>query len=135
MAASNCRHRSRGWAAAGAAGRMTPIKIGYYYDKEKERAGPLLLYYGERHAVIFGLNGAGKSTRFLIELLATLRGSRSVFVLDLKGELAFQTADLRRQFSKTYIINPFNVLNMGSDGHNPLRRLAVDKLLFARPRR
>lgn len=114
------------------AGTRFPIKIGYYCDQKTGRTGAPLYYYGERHLVIFGLNGAGKSTRFLIELLATLRGRRSLFVLDLKGELAFQTAAIRKRFSRTYIINPFNVLNMGSHGHNPLRRLAVDKLLFRR---
>ncbi|MGE0290448.1 MAG: type IV secretory system conjugative DNA transfer family protein [Acetobacteraceae bacterium] len=116
------------------AGQMSPIKIGYYFDRERRQPGAPLYYYGERHIVVFGLNGAGKSTRFLIELLATLQGKRSVFVVDLKGELAYQTALLRKRYSDVYVVNPFNVLNMGSSGHNPLLRIPVDNQLFRRAR-
>jgi hypothetical protein len=74
----------------------TPIKLGYYYDRHHHRTGAPLLSDTERHCLVFGLNGAGKSTRFLIELLMTAR-NRSLFVFDIKGELAFQTADERRR--------------------------------------
>ena len=45
---------------------------------------------------------------------------RSIFVFDIKGELAYQTADERRRYSKVKIINPYNLHDMGSDGFNPL---------------
>jgi type IV secretion system protein VirD4 len=65
------------------------------------------------------LNGAGKSTRLLIELLMTSIG-RSIVVFDIKGELAYQTAAERRRFSNVKIINPYMLHGMPSDGYNPL---------------
>ena len=110
-------------------GEPSPIKIGYYYDREKDDIGAPLLYHGERHLLIFGLNGAGKSTRFLIELLMTVTG-RSLFVFDIKGELAFQTADERRRYGPVKIINPYGVLGMPSDGFNPLAQLDPESPLL-----
>lgn len=102
-----------------------PIPLGFYNgDKEKP-----IHFYGERHALIYGLNGAGKSTRFLIELLMTT-SHRSLFVFDIKGELCFQTFAERRRYSKAKRINPYNLHRMGSDGHNPLARIARDWLLY-----
>src|ERR1700728_567440 len=86
----------------------SPIKIGYYYNSEKKAVGKPNLSYGERHVLIFGLNGAGKSTRFLIELLMTTC-HKSLFVFDIKGELAFQTAAERRRYGAVKIINPYGV--------------------------
>ena len=103
----------------------TPIKLGYYYDRQQHKTGAALLSDTERHCLIFGLNGAGKSTRFLIELLMTAR-NRSLFVFDIKGELAFQTADERRRLcgrENVKIINPYLLHGMGSDGFNPLAHL------------
>jgi type IV secretion system protein VirD4 len=101
------------------AGGASPIKLGYHCDLDGEKVGGPLSSYTERHCLIFGLNGAGKSTRFLIELLMTAR-NRSLVVFDIKGELAFQTADERRLCSDVKIINPFGVLGLPSDGYNPL---------------
>jgi hypothetical protein len=97
----------------------TPIKIGYYYDSKNQKTGAPNMFAGERHLLIFGLNGAGKSTRFLIENLVKLRG-RSIVVFDVKGELAAQTARTRRKFSDVKIINPYGVVGLPSDGYNPL---------------
>ena len=72
-------------------GKPSPIKIGYYCPLESDEAGGPLLSHTERHVLLLGLNGAGKSTRFLIELLMSLVG-RSLWVFDIKGELAYQTA-------------------------------------------
>src|SRR4051794_15352980 len=80
------------------AGGPSPIRFGYYCGLNSEQPSGPNLYYGERHIALFGLNGSGKSTRSLIELLMTSVG-RSIFVFDIKGELAFQTADERRRFS------------------------------------
>jgi type IV secretion system protein VirD4 len=103
-------------------GEPSPIKIGHYHDESADEIRDPLLYFGERHVLIFGLNGAGKSTRLLIELLMTAT-NRSLVVFDIKGELAYQTADERRRHSDVKIINPFEVLGMPSDGYNPLSAL------------
>jgi type IV secretion system protein VirD4 len=103
-------------------GQPSPIRLGYYCDLDGEKPGGPLLSNTERHIVLFGLNGAGKSTRFLIELLATV-SNLSLLVFDIKGELAYQTADIRRRYSDVKIINPFGVLRIPSDGYNPLAAL------------
>jgi type IV secretion system protein VirD4 len=112
-----------------AEGEPSPIPIGYYYDEKKKTVGRQNLFYGERHGLIAGLNGAGKSTRFLIELLMTTC-HRSLFVFDIKGELAFQTAAERRRYGAVKIINPYGVLRMPSDGFNPLGHLKPGPLLY-----
>lgn len=84
----------------------------------------------ERHILMLGLNGAGKSTRFLIELLATA-SNRSLLVFDLKGELAYQTADLRRRYSDVYFINPHRQHGLPSDGFNPAKLDPDDPLFFS----
>jgi type IV secretion system protein VirD4 len=100
-------------------GKPSPIKLGYHCPLDSDQPGGPLLSFTERHILIHGLNGAGKSTRFLIELLATA-SHRSLLVFDIKGELAWQTAHIRRRYSAVKIINPFGVLGMPSDGYNPL---------------
>jgi type IV secretion system protein VirD4 len=100
----------------------SPIKIGYYCPLDADAPGNPLYSHTERHILMLGLNGAGKSTRFLIELLATAR-NRSLVVFDIKGELAFQTADIRRRFSDVKIVNPLGVLQIPSDGYNLLSAL------------
>src|SRR4051794_40175344 len=57
----------------------SPIKLGYFCGLDSDKPGEANLFFGERHIALFGLNGAGKSTRFLIELLMILTG-RSIFV-------------------------------------------------------
>jgi type IV secretion system protein VirD4 len=105
----------------------SPFKFGYEYDIEKDEAdnNAPLLYQGELHILLFGLNGAGKSTRILVENLVTLQ-NRCLVVLDVKGELAAQTARTRRTLGDVKIINPYNEHGMGSDGYNPLTALDPD---------
>jgi type IV secretion system protein VirD4 len=107
----------------------SPIRIGYFYDSARKAVGEPNLFEGERHLLLFGLNGAGKSTRFLIELLMTAR-NRSLFVFDVKGELAYQTAGERRRYGALKVINPYGVLGMPSDGFNPLAQLEPGPLLY-----
>src|SRR5258707_15223564 len=92
----------------------SPFKFGYYYDIDKDEAdrNDPQLYYGELHILLFGLNGAGKSTRILVENLVTLK-NRSLVVIDVKGELAAQTARTRRTLSDVKIINPYNLHEIG----------------------
>ncbi len=105
----------------------SPIKIGHYFDEATRQTGEPNLFAGERHILLFGLNGAGKSTRFLIELLMTAIG-RSLVVYDVKGELAAQTAAQRRRLSRVFILNPFNLHvdlypDLAGDKFNPLEFL------------
>jgi type IV secretion system protein VirD4 len=102
--------------------RPLPIPLGYLSDLDGDHVGGPLRSSTERAIVLFGLMGAGKSTRFLIQLLMTMAG-RSMVVIDTKGELAYQTAAERRRYSDVKIINPFGVLGMPSHGYNPLAHL------------
>ena len=72
--------------------------------------------------LLFGPNGTGKGTRFLIPNFLSIK-DRSIVVVDPKGELAAVTADYRRTVSEVIMLNPFDVLGLGSAGFNPLAAL------------
>ena len=72
--------------------------------------------------MLFGPNGTGKGTRFLIPNLLSIK-DRSIVVIDPKGELAAVTADYRRTVGDVVMLDPFNVLGLGSAGFNPLALL------------
>jgi type IV secretion system protein VirD4 len=100
------------------------ISLGYYYDRESQQRGREINYNGERHLLIFGPNGSGKGTRFLIPNLLRGLKDQSVIVIDPKGELAAVTRRHREAMGhEVRIINPFNVLGLGSCGFNPLAGL------------
>ena len=69
------------------------VALGRHYDEATQRAGSKMIYAGERHLLLFGPNGTGKGTRFLIPNLLSIK-DRSIIVIDPKGELAAVTADL-----------------------------------------
>ena len=94
------------------------IILGRHYDDATQNVGDLITYKGERHLLMFGPNGTGKGTRFLVNNLLTLK-DRSIVVFDPKGELAAITADYRSTVSNVVFLNPFNVLGLGSSGFNP----------------
>ena len=98
------------------------ITLGRHYDDATDRAGGKVVYEGERHLLLFGPNGTGKGTRFLIPNLLSIK-DRSIIVIDPKGELAAVTADYRRTVGEVVMLNPFNVLGLGSAGFNPLATL------------
>ena len=98
------------------------IGLGRHYDDATQHIGEKIPYQGERHLLLFGPNGTGKGTRFLIPNLLTIK-DRSIVVIDPKGELAAVTADFRRTVSDVVMLNPFDVLGLGSAGFNPLASL------------
>jgi type IV secretion system protein VirD4 len=98
------------------------IHLGRHFDETTQRIGSKIPYQGERHLLLFGPNGTGKGTRFLIPNLLTIK-DRSIIVIDPKGELAAVTADYRRTIGDVVLLNPFNVLGLGSAGFNPLASL------------
>jgi type IV secretion system protein VirD4 len=98
------------------------LVLGRYYDEASGRVGDKIVYQGERHVLLFGPNGTGKGTRFLIPNLLSIR-DRSIIILDPKAELASVTADYRRTLGDVVMLNPFNVLGLGSAGFNPLATL------------
>jgi type IV secretion system protein VirD4 len=98
------------------------ITLGRYFDEAAERVGDKIPYGGERHLLLFGPNGTGKGTRFLIPNLLSIN-DRSIIVIDPKGELAAVTADYRRTIGDVVMLNPFDVLGLGSAGFNPLATL------------
>lgn len=107
------------------------ISFGRVYDPENDRAGAEISYSGDRHLIVFGPNGSGKGTRFLAPNLLRGLSDQSVIVIDPKGELAAITAEQRRQMGhEVIILNPFNVLDLGSAGFNPLAQLDPDSATF-----
>ena len=101
------------------------------YLRGAENFEERLIYGGERHVLLFGPNGSGKGTRFLMPNLLQMQDC-SIVVIDPKGELAAVTAPYRRTIGDVAIINPFGVLvdvyeDLKSAGFNPLR--ALDPLL------
>ncbi|HEX4077914.1 MAG TPA: type IV secretory system conjugative DNA transfer family protein [Rhizomicrobium sp.] len=99
------------------------------YLRGPEDFGDKLLYNGERNILLFGPNGSGKGTRFLMPNLLQMEDC-SIVVIDPKGELAAVTAKYRATIGEVVIINPFGVLtgveeyeDLESDGFNPLRGL------------
>jgi type IV secretion system protein VirD4 len=98
------------------------IALGRHYDDVTQHAGGKIIYTGERHVILWGSNGSGKGTRILIPALLTIK-NRSIVVIDPKGELAAVTADYRRTIGDVVMLNPFNVLGLGSAGFNPLAAL------------
>ncbi len=110
-------------------GPASSIYLGNYLDIKTGKTGSELTYDGERHVLLFGPNGSGKGTRLLVNNLLRLR-DRSIVVIDPKGELTAITANYRRTLGDVVVLNPFNTLELGSSGFNPLISLDPDAPTF-----
>ena len=105
------------------------LYLGRYLDDEAGQLGDKLIYGGERHAILFGPNGSGKGTRFLmVNLLGDYLAGRSVIVIDPKGELAAVTAKFRHELhgpGSVQILDPFGKLREAV-GASPAHRYLVE---------
>ena len=87
------------------------ITLGRHYDDATHHIGEKVVYEGERHLLLFGPNGTGKGTRFLIPNLLSIN-NRSLLVIDPKGELAAVTAAHRHKAGNDVkILDPFGKLH------------------------
>lgn len=98
------------------------VVLGRHFDDATQRVGDKIVYAGERHLILWGSNGSGKGVRFLIPNLLSIKG-RSIIVIDPKGELAAVTSAYRRTLGDVVMLNPFDLLGLGSAGFNPLALL------------
>lgn len=90
------------------------------YEGQSSLDDPLL-YNGDRPIATIGPNGSGKSRRALLVALERLRKTHACVVFDPKGDLAKMLAE-----PGDIIINPFNVLDMGSSGFDPVMTLPIN---------
>ena len=75
------------------------------------------------HVVMLGVNGVGKSRRFVIPQLLKLLGW-SIVVPDFKGELYNSTARFRAAHGcKNIVINPYGLHGIPSDGCDPIANI------------
>lgn len=99
--------------------RRTPIWLGRKWNIKTGRRGRPVSYRSDRHLTLFGPTGSGKGVSIEIPLLLMLKGL-SVISIDPKGQNAAVTARWRRRVSKVLMLNPLDLLGLGSAGFNPL---------------
>lgn len=99
--------------------RQTPIWLGQTWNPKKGRLGRPVSYRSDRHLTLFGPTGSGKGVSIEIPNLLMLKGL-SVISIDPKGQNAAVTARWRRRVSKVLMLNPLDLLGLGSAGFNPL---------------
>jgi type IV secretion system protein VirD4 len=100
------------------------ISLGLEWDiwnKGRKKGGPVP-YAENRHITIFGPTRSGKGVCLEIPNLLRLRGG-SIISIDPKGQNAAVTARWRRKVSDVVMLNPLDVLGLGSTGFNPLAAL------------
>jgi type IV secretion system protein VirD4 len=84
-----------------------------------------LRYADDRHVVLVGPDRTGKTKRLLLKNLYDLT-AWSAILNDIRGDLCRMTEDHRRRAGNIIIkLNPFDVLQMGSDGFNAVQALEL----------
>lgn len=114
------------------AGIFLGYRSAYLTDDESEKRP--LRYNGDRHIMTFGPIGSGKGATVLISALVDggTMAKSSALVIDVKGQLAAVTAQIRAAWGQTvYCINPFDVLSIPTATYNPLRFVNPGSVSFA----
>jgi type IV secretion system protein VirD4 len=88
--------------------------------------GKLLRYDGPAHLMTLAPTRAGKGVGTVIPNL--LLATRSVLVIDPKGENATIAGEARKRFGAVHILDPFGVTGMPASAYNPLGRLDAESL-------
>ncbi|MCC8978885.1 type IV secretory system conjugative DNA transfer family protein [Bradyrhizobium acaciae] len=83
-----------------------------------------LNYTGPRHMMTVAPTRSGKGACAIIPNILTM--NRSLIVTDPKAQNAAVTAGFRKAVSKTFLLNPFNELGLGTSRFNPLAVLSID---------
>ena len=103
------------------------VDQGIYLGQYTDASGTCFVRYkGQKHILVFGPPGSGKSASIMIPNLQNLH--RSIIVTDIKAECSAITILHRQKFSKIIIINPFGTLlksrqHLLSTTWNPLLQL------------
>ncbi len=101
---------------------MPPISLGLAWNPQTgETHGPVV-YDKNRHVTVFGPTRSGKGVSLEIPNLLRLKGV-SIISIDPKGQNAAVTARWRRTVSDVVMLNPVDLLGLGSAGFNPLAAL------------
>jgi type IV secretion system protein VirD4 len=101
---------------------MAELSLGLEWNPRKGRAGRPVRYTENRHLSIFGPTRSGKGVCLEIPNLLRLKDI-SIISIDPKGQNAAVTARWRRRVSEVVMLNPLDVLGLGSAGFNPLAAL------------
>ncbi len=102
--------------------------LGNEFEDRENKNGDSIMYEGEGHLLTIGPTRSGKSRRLLIPNLL-YNPTRSAIVIDIKGELAAETASHRAERgSKIVALDPFGELarrgvTIPCVGFNPMLRL------------
>lgn len=86
--------------------------------------GKLLRYDGPAHLLTLAPTRAGKGVGTVIPNL--LLATRSVLVIDPKGENAKIAGEARKGFGAVHILDPFGVTGLPASAYNPLGRLDAE---------
>ena len=105
------------------------VYVGFKADSTEGKPPSLrtaLRYAEDRHNCSIAPNRTGKTKRFVLPALFDLTGW-SIVVNDIRGDLCAMTEAHRRAAGNIVIkLNPFNVLDLGSDGFNPIQSLELN---------
>jgi type IV secretion system protein VirD4 len=108
---------------------MAGISLGLAWNPKTGRTGRPVVYAQNRHLTLFGPTRSGKGVSLEIPNLLRLGDGGaggepvSIISIDPKGQNAAVTARWRRTVSDVLMLNPLDLLGLGSAGFNPLAAL------------